>query len=817
MSDEIEQLLESLASIQSRLSELTNGKVDAIVTSSVAPALPALRPILQSGANRRPNGEDRSEILDALPAQIALLDPDGRISFMNRAWSDLALRNGVSEPQFLVGQNYIEVSERIRGKGAEQGRKVARGIRSVLDGETEFFSMEYSNDWPGERRWFDLLVAPMPRSSGRGAIVMRINATKRKQAEVLKQESETQFRILSESMPQIVWMSDPDGGLTYLSPQWTNYTGLSNAESLGFGWTRLLHPDDIEHARQVWQRAMITTSAYTLEYRLRRADGAYRWWLVRGVAQEDEPGNIVKWIGTCTDIHEIKESQARLDEQAALLDKARDAIFVLDLDYSIRYWNRSAEQLYGWTSEEAMGRSVEDLLYRDTRQLREAMAATLAGGEWLGELVQYTREGKAIIVESRRSLVRDAQNNPKSILVINTDITRRRAIEEQLQQSQKLDAVGKLTGGVAHDFNNILMVIIANVDAVLEEEKLAAELKSRIERIGGAAERATQLTSQLLAFSRKQTLRPRKVMLNDLVVATGALLRRTLGAHIEIESLLADDLWPVNTDRGQVEAALINLCINARDAMPDGGRLLIETGNVVLDDDYVVQHPDATAGDHVLLSVTDTGSGMSPEVLAKVFEPFFTTKGPGKGTGLGLSMVYGFMKQSKGHVAIYSEVGHGTSVKLYLPRSDPSAAAEAAMPDASMPSGTERILVVEDEEQVRSIVAHQLTSLGYKVTAAANGSEGLDALRGGPSFDLLLTDVVMPGPINGKALADEATRLSPALRVLFISGYSEDAVSTLGVLNPGVVLLNKPFRKIDLAQAVRRVLDGKCVSAPADP
>lgn len=367
--------------------------------------------------------------------------------------------------------------------------------------------------------------------------------------------------------------------------------------------------------------------------------------------------------------------------------------------------------------------------------------------------------------------------------------------------------MGKLTGGVAHDFNNILMVIMANVDAILDEQDVAPETRQSIERIGGAAERATQLTRQLLAFSRKQTLRPEKINLNDLVVATGSLLRRTLGEHIEINSLLAEELWETNTDRGQVEAAVINLCINARDAMPDGGRLFIRTRNVTLDQDYAELNPEARPGDYVALSVTDTGAGMTQEVLSRAFEPFFTTKEVGKGTGLGLSMVYGFVKQSKGHVAIYSELGHGTVVTLYLPRADRQEE-KAVTPEFHIPRGTERVLVVEDEDQVRAIVAGQLSSLGYVVAEAGNGEAALAQLHAGPAFDLLLTDVIMPGPINGKALAGEAARTYPDMRVLFMSGYSDDAISTLGVLNPGVTLLTKPFRKADLAIAVRRAVEG---------
>ena len=401
------------------------------------------------------------------------------------------------------------------------------------------------------------------------------------------------------------------------------------------------------------------------------------------------------------------------------------------------------------------------------------------------------------------------------IVTLGTDITDqveaerlREAEEARLRQSQKMEAVGHLTGGVAHDFNNILMVILANVDALLDEDDAVADPRPHLQRISGAANRAAQLTRQLLAFARKQNLVLKRTNLNELVSNTRTMLRRTLGEHIEIDAMLAADLWSTHTDRSQVEAALVNLCLNSRDAMPEGGRLLIETANARLDESRVADNPETVPGDYVMLSVTDTGTGMPPEVLARVFEPFFTTKDVGKGTGLGLSMVYGFVKQSKGHVEIDSAVGRGTAIRLYLPRSTQDEKVRAARPEVRLARGTERILVVEDEDDVRAIVVEQLASLGYTVAQAANGPEGLTALRGA-AFDLLLTDVVMPGAMDGNSLAAMALALHPGLKVLFMSGYPEDAASSTAILDLGVNLLSKPVRKADLATAVRNAIDGK--------
>ena len=370
--------------------------------------------------------------------------------------------------------------------------------------------------------------------------------------------------------------------------------------------------------------------------------------------------------------------------------------------------------------------------------------------------------------------------------------------------------MGQLTGGIAHDFNNLLMVILANADELQEEKNPDVTiLAARLEPITEAVMRASALTRQLLAFSRKQPLDPKRTDLNDLVSDTGKLLRRALGEQIAIDSVLPGGLWTINIDRTQLETALVNLCVNARDAMPGGGKLLIETRNVVLNKDNITQAADVAPGDYVMLSVTDTGSGMPPETVAKVFEPFFTTKDVGKGTGLGLSMVYGFIKQSNGHITIHSAVGSGTTFRLYLPRRDGVQEEAAVRQTAPLPRGVERILVVEDEPLVRAGVVKQLQSLGYAVSEASDGAAGLASFEAASQpYDLLLTDVVMPGPLSGKALGDEVSRRWPKTRVVFASGYAENILLRDGKPDAGVVLLSKPFRKRDLARIVRQALDG---------
>jgi len=401
------------------------------------------------------------------------------------------------------------------------------------------------------------------------------------------------------------------------------------------------------------------------------------------------------------------------------------------------------------------------------------------------------------------------QDGKIHVMASALDVTALREAEHQLYQSQKMESVGQLTGGIAHDFNNLLTVIIGSLDTALE--KAPADLRLLLEAALGASERGAALIKQMLAFSRRQILAPEPIDLGALAKGIEDLLRRTLGEEIEIEMKPAPGLWRALADKGQVESALLNLAINARDAMSPGGKLTIETRNAHLDEDYVHINPEVAPDDYVMLAVTDTGSGMPPEVIARAFEPFFTTKATGKGTGLGLSMIYGFAKQSGGHLKIYSEVGHGTTIRLYLPRHRMEAAPATIVTTKTQPhlaGGRETILVVEDEPMVRGLVTQRLLELGYRILESADGAGALRILESPEAIDLLLTDVVLPGALTGRELADAAIQLRPKLKVIFSSGYTQNSIDHQGKLDPGVQFLPKPFRRDELAAKVREVLDG---------
>ena len=500
-----------------------------------------------------------------------------------------------------------------------------------------------------------------------------------------------------------------------------------------------------------------------------------------------------------------------------------EAALVIGSDGTILLANHAAETLLGYrpgiTLDELMAQNV---VYRadGTTVIApdELPAARAMRGEQFDQeevvLYQPGCRGPIHLVISCCSL-RDAAGRFNGAALIYHDVTAGREAERQLHQSQKLDAIGKLTGGVAHDFNNMLTVIAGTTEVLAAELGDRADLHEMAVLIDQAADRCTELIKHLLAFARKQPLQPRNVDINDTVQEMTKLLKPTLGEQIEIELHLASELSTVHIDPSQLANALLNLAINARDAMPHGGKLMLEAADVVLDEAYARSNPDVRPGHYAMLAVTDTGSGMSPEVRDRIFEPFFTTKETGRGTGLGMSMVYGFVKHSGGHIKVYSEESVGTTIRLYLPIA--AGPAETAAPVVEPARGAgETILVVEDDELVRGFALAQLHSLGYETLAAADSRTALAFEERGAAFDLLFTDMIMPGGLTGRQLADEMSRRRPGIKVLYTSGYTEDAIVHHGRLDPGVLLLSKPYRKSELSSMVRRAL-GDGAAGPTEP
>jgi len=492
-----------------------------------------------------------------------------------------------------------------------------------------------------------------------------------------------------------------------------------------------------------------------------------------------------------------------------LLESIPEAILVQQQD-KVLFANAACLRMLGANDDKRIvGRRFIDVAQAEERpfvqqQFSEALKSRRPCPRLETRLVRFN--GSIVDVEASLTPIEDQLAD--GLLIVLRDVTERKTMELEFRQAQKMEALGQLTGGVAHDFNNLLMVITGNLEIASELAGKVPGLERALSRASVAAEIGADLTQRLLTFARRQPLQPQPLDLNRLVLEMRDLLRRSLGEDIEIEIVSCADLWPTSADRGQLENAIINLAVNARDAMPDGGRLTIETANIHLDGDYARRNPGIVPGEYVLLEVTDTGLGMEPHVVERAFEPFFTTKEVGRGSGLGLSMIYGFAKQSGGNVKIFSAPGHGTSVWLCLPRAElPAASAEAEAGPLRLARNQETILVVEDNAAVRDVVVEQLTDLGYKVVAAQDGPSALRLLGEHQTIDLLFTDLVMPNGMSGRQLADEVRRRRPALPVLFTSGYPSFGGKTALDVGSETPLLRKPYKKRELAERIRASLD----------
>jgi len=527
-------------------------------------------------------------------------------------------------------------------------------------------------------------------------------------------------------------------------------------------------------------------------------------------------GRPVKLTGSFQDITTQKQAETALRDsearEAGVINAAMDGIITIDLAQRIVMFNAAASTMFRIAPAEAIGQPIERFIperFRDDHAewvrafATDAATTTRAGGQARRVFAQRST-GEEFPVEA--SISRIVTRDGPLLTVIMRDVSQQRGIEDQLRQAQKMEAIGQLTGGVAHDFNNVLAVILGNLGFVEEALADRTDLRRKVQGAILAGERGAMLTRSLLAFSRQQPLDARVIDARAVIRDLLDMVRHTLAENIAI-TCEEDGHWPCRADPGQLQNALLNLVVNARDAMPHGGQIFVDVGDVVLDAAYAATQAEVTPGDYVRLAVRDTGTGMPPEVLARVFDPFFTTKEFGRGNGLGLSMVFGFAKQSGGHVAAESTPGEGTVVTLYLPRGRGVIDAATAAPDTFRAGRGETVLVVEDDSDVRELTAAMLDALGYVTVQASNADEALQLLRQIPAIDLLLTDMTMPGHMNGRELAAEAARLRRDLRVVYMSGYPEGTSIDAGHTERGVEFLQKPFSRIELAIAVRQVLD----------
>jgi PAS domain S-box-containing protein len=640
-------------------------------------------------------------------------------------------------------------------------------------------------------------------------------------------ENAARFQLAMEATSDGVWDWDVETGKVYYSPAYWGMLGYepTMADNTLGAWTGRIHPEDRERTLSASQACIDNLcDNFSVEYRFRAQDGSWRWILGRGRAIErDNKGRAKRLLGTHVDVTQQRLSQeALLDSEAqfrAMFEVASVGIVQVEPRTGrLLRFNERFRDITGYSREELLARDFRQLTHPDDRERDWMLFSAAARGETASfqNEVRYQRpDGSIVWVRLNAAFIRDAGGEPVRTVGICEDITAQRRNEEeqeklrtQLGQAQKMEAVGRLAGGVAHDFNNMLGIILGHADLALEQVNPADPLREDLLDIRKAAERSTNLTRQLLAFARKQTIAPQVLDLNHTVDAMLKMLGRLIGEDVDLSWRPAGGLWRVKMDPSQLDQILANLCVNARDAIAGVGRVTIETANLVFDDEYCSVHPDVPMGEFVMLAVSDNGCGMDQQTQDKLFEPFFTTKAPGKGTGLGLSTVYGIIMQNGGFINVYSEVGCGTTLKIYMPRS--AGEHEPVRQDVTVVKnarGSETILLVEDDPTLLRMTILMLERLGYTILPAPHPQDALRlAHLRGCEIQLLLTDVVMPG-MNGRQLAAELDRICPGLKVLYMSGYTANVIAHHGVLDPDVNFIQKPYTVHGLAAKLREVLD----------
>jgi PAS domain S-box-containing protein len=738
---------------------------------------------------------------------IFLVDLEGRYTFGNRRLEELT---GYRREE-LIGQSVFMV---LTPEGAQAAS--ARRDALLAGDDRPFFHETEIVRKDGTRIWAEVSSTSVREN---GALIARLGVardiTERKRNESALRESEERFRTIFEQAGVGIAVVAADGRWLRVNQRLCEMVGYTAEELQRLRYQDLTHPDDLDTSLQR-RRAMLQGEARACSYEERciHKDGSLVWINLTTSVMRSAPADPRVSIDVIEDISQRKAAETALHESEerfrATFEQAAVGITIVARDGRFLSVNQKLADMVGYSRRELEELRFQDITYDDDLELNLALRRPMVENEapaYAMEKRYVHKNGSIVWVHVTASRARDAVGVAGYSIGIIQDITARKQLEDELNHAQRMEGVGQLAGGIAHDFNNLLTVIRARSELAAARLQEADPLRRDLLLIQKTADRAASLTRQLLAFSRKQVLQPKIVALNELITGATDLLKRVIGEHIDLTFVPGAEVGRVRVDPGQLEQVIVNLAVNARDVMPGGGQLTLETANVELDAAYAARHVDMVAGSYVMLAVSDTGTGMSREIQARIFEPFFTTKGPGKGTGLGLSTVYGIVKQSGGHIRVYSELGAGTTFKVYLPRTDAVPEASAARASDALPVGTETILLVEDEAEVRGVTREVLEGFGYTVLEAAQAADAmLIARRHVGMIDLLLTDVVMPRT-SGRALAEAVAAERPETKVLFMSGYTDDAIILHRVLEPGMHFLEKPFSPPALARKVREALD----------
>jgi PAS domain S-box-containing protein len=758
-------------------------------------------------------------ILESIPVRVFWKDKESRFMGCNTLFARDA---GCRDPQQLIGNSDFDMDWR------EQAELYRADDRQVMESRCPKMNIIEPQTTPtGDKIWLKTSKVPLQMPNGEvfGVLGVYEDITERKRAEEALRESEEKYRLLVSQIPAMVFRGYGDWSIDPLDEKVEVLTGYSKEdfEARRVKWCDLIPAEDLDYAAGVFIEALKTDRSYVREHRLRKKNGEIIWVQCRGQIFCDDQGKVNHISGVSFDVTQRRQAEEAVRESerflADIFASIQDGFNIMDLDFNILRTNPTMERwfahalpLAGKKCYEAFygGREPCEICpYRQTMETGKTAYKVWDRGGKDGAEAGWLEIFTFPITDMATGQVKGAVEYIRDITARQQAEEALRQSEEQLRQAVKIEAVGRLAGGVAHDFNNILTAITGYCELLLKKPDLQDPVRQDVTHILAAAEQAATLTRQLLAFSRKQVLQPRPLNLNRVVANLDKMLGRIIGEDIELVTVLGPDLWTVMADPGQIEQVIMNLVVNARDAMPQGGRLTIETANADLDEAYSQRRVEVECGPYVMLAVSDTGVGFDRESRDRIFEPFYTTKELGKGTGLGLSTVYGIIKQSGGYIWVYSEPGEGTTFKIYLPRLEaPGELAEVNQIPDSCEWGSETILLVEDEELVRRVTGRILARHGYTVLEAVSGSDALVVSREhAGSIHLMLTDVVMPG-MSGQELAGKVKSQRPTMKVLFMSGYTENAIIHHGVLDPDIAFIQKPFKYDTLARKVREMLDG---------
>ncbi|WP_404786229.1 PAS domain S-box protein [Altericista sp. CCNU0014] len=784
-----------------------------------------LRHVLIDSNVRRENGEFvhtrcfTRDITDRKRAELSLRETLKSLEFQKFALDRAAIvaitdRHGVITE---VNDQFCQISKYSKAELIGQTHRIINSHHHP----PEFFqdlwaTITSGKTWEGEIKnrakdgsfyWVWTTIVPTLDRDGQPLqyLAIRFDVSPLKRVEESLRESEKRFRSLSESSPIGIFQTDVNGRCTYTNARWQEISGLTAADNLGEGWIQSIYPEDREMVLDTWNRSVQEKCNYSCEYRVERSREEIRWIHSNATCIYNERNEAIGFVGTVEDISDRKQAETIILEQAALLNIATDAIAVRNLDQRVLFWNKSAERLFGWTAAEVRDRNINELLNTTpATALTQAIEAVVAKGAWQGELVKLKKDGTPTVVASRWTLVRDEQGQPKSILTVDTDITDKKLLEKQFLRAQRMESLGTLAGGIAHDLNNILTPILAAAQLLpLTLPHLDERNQRIVQMLVDSSRRGSDLVQQILSFARGMDGKRVALQVGHLLAEIVNIARQTFPKQIQIErDISTRELWTVSADATQLHQVFMNLCVNARDAMPNGGTLSISAENFLADENYVRMNVEAKVGAYVVITVSDTGSGMTPETIERIFDPFFTTKEEGKGTGLGLSTAIGIIKNHGGFINVSSEVGVGSRFQVFLPAAESEEPGQSAKASSDLMGNGELILTVDDEASIREITKISLEAFNYRVITAKDGIDAL-ALFAEQHREIrfVLLDLMMPS-LDSATIVRTLQTIDPQVQIITMSGLATHESLANRTSQNVKAFLAKPFTAQELLQTL---------------